>query len=517
MASFSTSETFQIDEPPRRGSSGLRVALVFLFTAVMIALLIALIAPIVARQVGYSWEAGRTQAAADALERMGESGQLWQASQTFRLAARRIEGAVVNIRAEQAAKLGAPSREPAVGSGLIIDQANGFIITNYHVIRNALSIEVRRGLEEPRIAQVVGTDAQTDLAILQVDAQFPVEATWGDPGALESGDWVLAVGSPLNLDRTVTAGIISATGRRNLRLPGMDTSGDFIQTDAAINPGNSGGPLVDMTGRVVGINTAIISETGGFLGIGLAIPADIAQRVAQQLIENGEVIRGYLGVLMISVADLDPTDRPELPQGRSDGVLITEVLPNSPADLAGFEIDDVVVAIDNQPVRVGPDLQRLVGEFQIGQAVTVEVVRDGASRILTVEIGLQPDPLDYFGFDVVPLLGDAARQRTNGQRDRCLIVSRVDPLSLAAQAGLEPDMVLRGIGQVSPFDNRLVLIELSDRRELSEALTRLNTILHEPTITLVMQENGSPYPLEMATTPLRQQPDPINDPEPNRP
>ncbi len=302
MASFEPQD-FGLDEPPPRPTTPpvLRGFLLVLFVFSLMAGLVFGI-PYVADQTGYAWEAGRSRAASQALARLDKAGVFNRASELFRMATTAVAPAVVRIETRRFRRGGlallgpAPGHGPegfGLGSGVIIDKDRGFIVTNHHVIKDADQIVVRlsRGNEIP--ARLVGADPKTDLAVLQVSAGVKIAAEWGDSEKLDIGDWVLAIGSPFALDHTVTAGIVSATERNDLRINEYES---FIQTDAAINPGNSGGPLVDLNGKVVGINTAIYTLNQGNEGIGLAIPSAMARRVVEGLIKEGRVIRGYLGV-----------------------------------------------------------------------------------------------------------------------------------------------------------------------------------------------------------------------------
>jgi len=272
----------------------------------------------------------------------------------------------------------------SLGSGFIISP-EGYILTNNHVIKNAKEIIVRLSDRRELVAEVVGTDDRSDIALLKIttDDVLPV-VKLGTDYELKVGEWVLAIGSPFGFDHSVTAGIVSAMGRS---LP-RDNYVPFIQTDVAINPGNSGGPLFNLEGEVVGVNSQIFSRTGGFMGLSFAIPVDVAMDVAEQLKESGKVVRGWLGVLIQDVTrDLAESFEMERPRG----ALIAKVLPDSPAEAAGFQIGDIVLAFDEAPVEESSELPPIVGRSRVGTRVPVEILRDGESRTLHVTIAELPD------------------------------------------------------------------------------------------------------------------------------
>lgn len=274
-------------------------------------------------------------------------------------------------------------RQRSLGSGVILDAAKGVILTNNHVIEQADRITVKlldgRELE----AEVVGRDPKTDLAVLRLktppkDLQA---APFGDSDAIEVGDWVLAIGSPFGLEQTVSHGIISAKGR----VIGAGPYDDFLQTDAPINPGNSGGPLVDLQGRVIGINTAISTRGGGSEGVGFAIPSNLARKVYAELAEKGRVTRGWLGV---QIQDLDaPLARHFGLKEDAKGVLIADVMESGPAREAGLKAGDVVLRYDGKPVEGVRELQRLVAETPVGRKVELRLWRDKAARSLSIRVG----------------------------------------------------------------------------------------------------------------------------------
>jgi len=307
-------------------------------------------------------------------------------SNAFKAAADAIAPSVVHIMTESEQEVvrrdvfGRPVRGRQVSRGLgsgVVVRADGIILTNNHVVRGATSLTVRLSDGREAKAQIVGTDEATDLAVLRVvdgDGLSFHAAAFGDSDAIGVGEWVIAAGSPFGLSQTVTAGIVSAKGRTGLSGNDADAFEDFIQTDAAINPGNSGGPLVDLDGRVVGINTAIFSRSGGSQGIGFAIPSNMARGVLESILANGRVIRGWLGVRWL---DLRPEALDRLGVRQTGGVYIEYVEPGSPADEAGLREGDVIVTLNGAPAG---DLRRLrsrVGVNPPGSTVRLGVLREG--------------------------------------------------------------------------------------------------------------------------------------------
>jgi Do/DeqQ family serine protease len=268
----------------------------------------------------------------------------------------------------------------AKGSGVIVDAAQGYVITNAHVVENASNIEVTTKDNRRLTAKLIGRDPDTDIAVLQIPAGGLTSVPIGDSDRLQVGDFVLAIGNPFGLGQTVTSGIISALGRSNLGIEGYE---DFIQTDASINPGNSGGPLVDLQGRVVGINTAILAPGGGNVGIGFAVPINMARQVMEQLISYGEIKRGRIGV---AIQDLTPDLAQALGTRQTQGAVIARVEPGSPAERAGLRTNDLVVAINGAPMRSGTELRNRVGLSRIGDEVELTVERGGTERNVTVRV-----------------------------------------------------------------------------------------------------------------------------------
>lgn len=271
----------------------------------------------------------------------------------------------------------------ATGSGTIVDAAKGYILTNNHVVEQADSIKVTLADDRTYDAKLVGTDAATDIAVLQIKATNLTALKIADSDALQVGDFVVAIGSPFGLRQTVTLGIVSALGRHT-GIIGVKGYEDFIQTDASINPGNSGGALVNLKGELVGVPSNILSQSGGNIGIGFAIPANLAKFVMAQLIAHGEVQRGRIGV---SGQNLTPELAKAFGLDAARGALVTQVLPGSPAEKAGLKSEDIIIAANGRDVRSFDDLRNIVGLMRVGDKVDLTVLRDGKTRHVTVEVG----------------------------------------------------------------------------------------------------------------------------------
>ena len=351
-----------------------------------------------------------------------------------------------------------PSKQRSLGSGFVIDDA-GYIVTNRHVVEGADDIEVQFSNGKEYRAKLVGEDSKTDVAVLKIqpDGRLPSVAI-GDSDRLQIGDWVIAVGNPFGLEHTVTAGIVSARDR----VIGAGPYDDFIQTDASINPGNSGGPLFDEHGRVVGIATAIFSQTGGNIGIGFATPINIARGVVDQLRSRGKVVRGWLGV---SIQPIGPDLRQALGLGEQEGALIADVVKGSPAERSGLRRGDVVIALEGKKVVEPGALSREIAMMRPGSTVELRVVREGRERNLDIKIGEMPEGAapgneDELGAaprapgrpqgEVVGDLGlalanltDSARQQLGLTRDvKGALITGVASGSIAEEAGLRPGDVI---------------------------------------------------------------------------
>jgi Do/DeqQ family serine protease len=268
----------------------------------------------------------------------------------------------------------------AAGSGVIVDAAKGFVLTNNHVVAKATQIEVTTKDNRRFAAELVGRDPETDIAVLKIKADRLTAVPLGDSDRLEVGDFVLAIGNPFGLGQTVTSGIVSALGRTGLGLEGYE---DFIQTDASINPGNSGGALVTLDGRLVGINTATLSPKGGNVGIGFAVPINMVRRVMEQIVEHRQVRRGRIG---IAVQDLTPDLAEALGSRRGEGAVIGSVEPNSPAARAGLAKGDIVTAVDGVPVKSAAQLRNAIGLTPVGREIGLSYERKGVTATARARI-----------------------------------------------------------------------------------------------------------------------------------
>lgn len=369
-------------------------------------------------------------------------------------------------------------RQQGAGSGFIIDSA-GIIMTNNHVVNGADVVRVRLSDGREFVARDIKTDPRSDVAIIRIDGAGPLKALrLGDSRKTEVGDWVLAFGTPFGLEMTVTQGIISGKGRS--RFGQIAEREDFLQTDAAINPGNSGGPLVNLYGEVIGINTAIASASGGYDGIGFAVPTHIAGWVGEQLVKNGAVRRGYLGT---SIAAVDNDTAKQFNVGVREGAIVRGVTPKSPAEKAGIEPGDVIVSLNGEKVSDPTALQGIVERLTIDKSYPLVVIRSGAKKTLDVRIEEMPkdftaarnarsrteqpsSSFDEWGLQLRPLTKELARQLgvdlTGG-----VVVTNVKDDSLASQAGITTGDVIERVGNtpvatVEDFKKAVEALSLKD-------------------------------------------------------
>ena len=341
------------------------------------------------------------------------------------------------------------SKQIAKGSGFIIS-SDGYILTNNHLVGQATKVTVKLEGKPEMEAEIIGTDPDSDIAVIKIDANDLPFLEMANSDALEVGEWVLAIGSPFGLSHTVTAGIVSAKGRSNV---GLAVYEDFIQTDAAINPGNSGGPLLNLDGEVVGINTAIISRSGGNMGIGLAIPINMAKNIYEQLVAGGTVVRGFLGV-----GNQDLNEKLAAYFGLEDtkGVVITEIVKDSAAEKAGLEQGDIIVEFDGKTVEKAYTFRSRVAVLKPDTEVKVVVLRDGKRKTFTVKLGERPvkkqisdaksESLEQLGFDVQELTDELAEKfKYKGLAG--VVVDQVESGSLAALAGIRPDLLVQEVNR----------------------------------------------------------------------
>jgi serine protease Do len=371
---------------------------------------------------------------------------------------------------------------PGSGSGLIID-ADGHIVTNNHVIGDATEIEVRLSDKSTLIGQVIGKDPDTDLAVIKVTPEHPLAyAKFGDSSSVRVGQWVLAVGNPFGLDRTVTLGVVSGIGRENINLSRYE---NFIQTDASINPGNSGGPLFNLRGEVIGINTAIINFAQG---IGFAIPSNMAKQVIQQLLAKGRVVRGWLGV---GIQPLTPELARKFGVREGEGVLVNEVFDKDPAASAGIKPGDIITKIDGNLVDTPNRLSRIVAGLLPGATAKVEVVRDQSRLILEVGLTERRDTAVVaslpqlrtdvkLGLDVQDLTAGLA-DKFKLRESKGVLVTKVEPGSLAQSEGLREGDLIKEVNRA----------EVGTVAEFSTAISKVRR--GETVLLRVVRENRAFY------------------------
>ena len=467
----------------------------FLIPFVLLAALVTagwLVGPDLAGRVAFAVEKGQAQAAREELIALSKHDQL---STLFRAVAKAVKPAVVEVRTTKRIKLRrpqvpgleeffrrrfgddfefevpgpppgeAPGEAPrkertfpsrGLGSGVIVDAAKGYILTNHHVVRGADEVEIVLGDKRKFKAEWIRADWQTDLAIVKIKPDRLIGAPLGDSDKIQVGDWVLAIGAPEGLPQTVTAGILSARGRTT-NSPGMRYE-SFLQTDAAINRGNSGGPLVNMRGEIIGINARIVSRSFGNEGIGLAIPSNMARDVMKQLIDTGKVVRGYLGV---GIQDVTGPLAKSLNLPDTKGSLVRQVLDDTPAAAGGLKVGDFIIAVNGRAVAGSNDLRNLIAAIAPGRKAKIKVIRDGKAKTLPVKIGEQPkawargpggkgDPaaapkaVKNFGLDVATFNEELAKKYKykDAKSIAGVVITDVEDASDAAEQGLRKGMVI---------------------------------------------------------------------------
>ncbi|MHC4716312.1 MAG: Do family serine endopeptidase [Planctomycetota bacterium] len=453
----------------------------YLVVAVIAAGAVAL-APMAAERIAYAAEKGTNAAVREELRELSQREQI---SKLFRTVAKAVKPAVVEVRVKKRVATRQPELEEffrrffgdpmprgprvprvprgtqperfrflrGLGSGVIVDAEKGYVLTNHHVVVEADDVEVVLADGRKLDAKIVGGDWQTDVAVVKVETDGLIDAPLGDSDKMEVGDWVLAIGSPEGLPQTVTAGIISAKGRKT----GGRPYENFLQTDAAINHGNSGGPLVNMRGEVIGINSAIVSRTGVNEGIGLSIPSNMARHVMKELISSGKVVRGYLGVKFMDV-DAEVAEHLDLPH--TNGVLVMRVMEGSPADEAGMKEDDFITHIAGKEIKDGDELRNRIARVKPGEKIELTVRREGKEEKLPVTIGQQPADMfsrferrpmrslpKRYGLTVESLTPELARRHGYEEDVRGVLVTEVAPDSDAWEKGVRPGMVIDRVGR----------------------------------------------------------------------
>ncbi|MCX7994512.1 MAG: DegQ family serine endoprotease [candidate division WOR-3 bacterium] len=402
-----------------------------------------------------------------------------QGESPFTRVAEMVSPAVVNISAERVVKTGfedfkwdfrgpfedffreffknfppSESKTKTLGSGFIISE-DGYVVTNHHVIKNASNIIIRLTNKKEYkgdAVKIIGSDSRTDVALLKIETKEKLPyLKLGDSDKIKVGDWVMAVGNPFNLEGTVTVGVISAKGRHHIPLSEGPDLQNFLQTDAAINPGNSGGPLINLQGEVIGINTAITSTSGGNIGIGFAIPINLARSVIEELKTKGKVTRGYLGVYL---EDLTNEIKEALNLSSLDGVLINEVIPNSPADDAGIKEGDVIIEYEGKKVTDVQSFRLMVASTTPGKTVKLKLIRNGKELELKVKIGEMKEEVagvteekqkTELGLQVVDIDSPEAKGY-NISAKKGVVVTAVESNSPSSDAGIQPGDVIIGIG-----------------------------------------------------------------------
>ena len=391
--------------------------------------------------------------------------------------------------------------QSGLGSGVIIS-TDGYIATNNHVIDGADTVTVSLNDGREFTAKVVGRDPQTDIAVIKVDAKDLPAVTFADTAKIEVGDRVLAIGNPFGIGETVTTGIVSAKGRNIGILAEVEGFEDFIQTDAAINPGNSGGALVDVDGRLIGINTAILSRNGGFQGVGLAVPANMVSAVAESLVKTGKVQRGYLGV---SIQSITPALMDSFGLKTNKGALVGGVEPSSPAAKAGLKTGDVITALNGQPVTDANSLRLQVSAFAPDTELTLDVLRDGkekeivattrerpgSRRIAKLESAAKNENADegvLNGVAVDDLAPQMRKQLNLPERLNGALITNVEADSAAAKAGLRAGDVILEINK-QPVTSAQDAVKISASAESKKTLLRLFS--RGSTIFVVVDETAS--------------------------
>ncbi len=338
-----------------------------------------------------------------------------------------------------------PVPQMSQGSAFLVSP-DGYIMTNAHVVKGADKITAVLNDGREIDAVLVGADPHTDIAIIKIEGSNYPYLSLGNSDDIDIGEWVIAIGNPFQLEASVTVGVVSAKGRQNLKITDFE---DFIQTDAAINPGNSGGPLLDLKGEVIGINTAIVSRSGGYMGIGFAIPSNMAKNIMAQIIDKGSVTRGFLGVSLQPV-DKDIADAFNLP--KPEGALISEVFKDSPAEKAGLKQGDIILEYNKLPVKSIQSFRNEISLMPPGSTVNLKVNRKGKAISIPVTLGTASDNLtasgnlvQKLGMEIDNLTPDLAKQLGYTQKEEGVVITKIKPGSVAASAGLRPGCLIQAV------------------------------------------------------------------------
>lgn len=384
-------------------------------------------------------------------------------------------------------------KEQSLGSGVMVSP-DGYIITNNHVVEKSDEIKVTLFDKQNYKGKIVGIDPKTDLAVIKIPAKNLPAIKWGDSDGLNVGEFVLAFGNPFSLGHTVTMGIVSAVGRANVGIADYE---DFIQTDAAINPGNSGGPLVNVKGELVGINTAIFSRTGGYQGIGFAVPSNMAKSVMTQLINDGKVTRGWLGV---TIQNFTPDLAKEFGLKKTAGALVTEIFEGSPAEKADLTRGDVILEVDGKKISNVEGLRNLVAQSKIGSKIKIKILRNDKTMVLDAVISEFPQDITHAlskesdegndlmtedantlaGFTVMELTRNIAKQLDISKNEKGVVIVKIDPYSISEDAGLKKGDVIQEI-------NKKRIDSVSDFNKVRKSIREGDTAL------LFINRNGNKF------------------------
>lgn len=380
-------------------------------------------------------------------------------------------------------------KSQGLGSGVVVN-SDGTILTNNHVVEGADDLQVKLSDGRTFTAEVIGRDPKSDVAVIKIDADNLPSISLGDSDKMRVGEWVLAIGNPFseNLNHTVTQGIVSGIGRSEVGITAYD---NFIQTDAAINPGNSGGALVNLKGELIGINTAILSRDGGFAGVGFAIPINQAKEVMDDLISQGKVVRGWLGV---TIQNVTPELKEAMGLDVENGILVSSVLANGPSEKAGLESGDVIIELDGKKVEELNSLRNKIAGKDPGDVVKLKVIRDGKNKAVKVKLGELPEDIaewqrtkgkssgsseDFFGMKVKPFNEDFAKKFGIDKEEKGVVVTSIDPNSSIFSAGIREGDLIQKIGKKS-------IKSLKDFKKATENISK-----DSPVAFYIKRESGS--------------------------